>query len=203
MSKLLKVIAFNGSPRINGNTNYCLKRMLDVISDKGIKTELYQLGSKKIDGCSACIGCEKRRYCIKEDDCVNECLDKMRESDGIIFGSPVYFQGMTGQLKNFIDRVGYCLRHNTDQDNHSDFFRKVGCGISVHAHAGGSNTQSQLNYFFSSLEMIIPSSIYGSLVTARELKEAHKDKIGMMTIDRLAENMVWLMEAVRDKKEKK
>ncbi|KAJ5068714.1 nad(p)h-dependent fmn-containing oxidoreductase ywqn-related [Anaeramoeba ignava] len=202
MSKLLKVVAFNGSPRANGNTAYCLKRMLDIISDKGIKTELVQIGNKKIEGCSACRQCKDNKYCIKKKDIVNESIDKMRESDGIILGSPVYFAGMSGNMKNFVDRVGYCFRNNCDKDRHNDLYRKVGCGISVNATGGAANTYSQMNYFFGINEMIIPSSVYWNLVAAYEPKTAEKDKNAMFTIDRLAENMVWVMEAVRDKKEK-
>ncbi|MGC1403669.1 MAG: flavodoxin family protein, partial [Thermodesulfobacteriota bacterium] len=101
----MKVVAFNGSPRKDGNTTILINHVLNELDKEGIETELVQLSGKKIHGCIACYKCfqNKDRQCsVKEDD-LNECIDKMIGADGIILGSPVYFADLTSEMKALID----------------------------------------------------------------------------------------------------
>ena len=86
----MKVIAFNGSARKDGNTAILLNYVLGELEKEGIETELYQLAGKRIRGCIACLRCRQNRdqRCAVRDDVVNECLEKMIEADGIILGRP-------------------------------------------------------------------------------------------------------------------
>ena len=129
----MKVIAFNGSPRTNGNTNRALEIVLEEIAKEGIETELVQMGSEDISPCQACGVCgqKKDRKCKRKDDKVNEWVEKMAAADGIIIGSPVYFGSMNAQTKAFIDRIGYVNRANGDL-----FKRKVGASVAVNRRAG-------------------------------------------------------------------
>jgi len=92
----MKVIAFNGSPREDGNTFILINRVIDVLQQEGIETELYQLGGKNIHGCTACYECfkNKDRRCSVTDDVTNECIEKMLEAEGIILGSPTSFSSV-------------------------------------------------------------------------------------------------------------
>lgn len=105
----MKVVAFNGSARKDGNTALLIKRVLQVLEEEGFKTELIQLAGEPIRGCNACRACytTKNRRCVIEDDKVNEYIQKMLKADGIILGSPVYFSMMTPEMKALIDRTGY------------------------------------------------------------------------------------------------
>ncbi len=112
----LKVVAFNGSARKNGNTALLIKRVLIVLEEEGFETELVQLAGAQIRGCTACRTCfnTKNKRCVIEDDKVNEYIQKMLEADGIILGSPVYFSMMTPEMKALIDRTGFVARANSD-----------------------------------------------------------------------------------------
>ena len=105
----MKVIAFNGSPRKDGNTSILIDRVLAKLRDAGIETEVFQIGGKEIHGCRACYACfqNKDGRCGLSDDVANECIAKMAEADGIILGSPTYFSDLTPELKALIDRAGF------------------------------------------------------------------------------------------------
>jgi multimeric flavodoxin WrbA len=102
------VVAFNGSPRPEGNTSILIGQVLQELEKEGITTELVQVGGKKIRGCTACMKCfeNRDRRCVFDDDIVNDCIGKMAEADGIILGSPVYFTDVTAEMKALIDRAG-------------------------------------------------------------------------------------------------
>ena len=119
----LKVIAINGSARKDGNTAILINFALQELEREGIKTEMVQLAGERIRGCTACMKCFEHRdqRCVIDDDCVNDCIQKMVEADGIILGSPVYFSDVTSEMKALIDRVGFVSMANGEL-----FRRKVG-----------------------------------------------------------------------------
>ena len=122
----MKVVAFSGSARKNGNTAILIGHVLDELQKEGIDTELVQLAGRKIRGCRACYKCAKNkdRRCAVDSDIVNECIGKMLEADGIILGSPVYFANMSTELKALVDRSGLVVRVNGDL-----LRRKVGAAV--------------------------------------------------------------------------
>ena len=109
----MKVVAFNGSPRKKGNTVGCLNTVLGEIEKQGIETELIHVGKEKVRGCMACFSCAKNQNekCIIDDDPVNEWVQKIKEADGILLGSPVHFSGVAGTMKSFLDRAFFCGHH--------------------------------------------------------------------------------------------
>ena len=90
--KSIKVVAFNGSPRKDGNTSCLINVVLDELKKEGIKTEEIHVGKTQIQGCTACAKCaeNKDQRCVFENDSVNDLVKVIREADGIILGSPVY-----------------------------------------------------------------------------------------------------------------
>src|SRR5208283_244016 len=112
----MKVVAFNGSARKDGNTAVLLKRVLSRLEEEGIETELIQLAGEQIHGCTACRACfeTKNQRCVIADDNVNAYIQKMVEADGIILGSPTYFGMMSPEMKALIDRAGFVARANPD-----------------------------------------------------------------------------------------
>jgi multimeric flavodoxin WrbA len=190
----VKVIAFNGSARKDGNTAILIRRVLQVLEKKGIETELIQLAGKPIRGCNACRTCytTKNKRCAIEDDNVNAYIQKMTEADGIILGSPVYFSMMTPELKALIDRSGYVARANSDM-----FKRKVGAAIVAVRRAGAIPTFDAINHFFLISQMIVPGSSYWNIGIGRKKGDVEGDEEGMETMEALGRNMAWLIKKLK------
>ncbi len=186
----MKVVAFNGSARKDGNTAILIRRVLQVLEEEGIKTELIQLAGKQIRGCNACRTCytTKNKRCVIEDDNVNKYIQKMLKAHGIILGSPVYFSMVTPELKALMDRAFYVARANSDM-----FKRKVGAAVVAVRRAGGMTTFDAINHFFLISQMIVPGSSYWNIGIGRKKGDVENDEEGMETIANLGKNMAWLL----------
>lgn len=187
---ILKVVAFNGSARKDGNTAILIRRVLTVLESHGFETELVQLAGEHLHGCNACRTCyeTKNSRCIIESDNLNAYVQKMVEADGVILGSPVYFSMMTPDMKALIDRAGYVARANADL-----FKRKVGAAVVAVRRAGGIPTFDALNHFFLISQMIIPGSSYWNVGFGNKKGEVEKDEEGMKTMYDLGNNMAFLL----------
>jgi len=189
----VKVVAFNGSPRENGNTAILIHHVLKVLQEEGIETEFVQLGGQLIHGCMACGSCLKlqNRECKIVDDNVNVYIKKMLEADGIILGSPTYFSMMTSELKALIDRAGYVGRSNGHL-----FKRKVGAAIVAVRRTGAMPTFDAINHFFLINGMIIPGSSYWNVGVGLRKGDVEDDVEGIETMKALGKNMAWLLEKI-------
>ena len=189
----MKVVAFNGSARKDGNTAILINYTLKELEKEGIETELFQLAGQKIHGCIACRKCfeNKDQRCSVKDDVLNDCIEKMVESDGILLGSPTYFADITTEMKALIDRSGIVARANNDM-----FKRKVGAGIVVARRAGSIHALDSINHFFLISQMIIPGSRYWNLGFGREKGEVEKDEEAIQIMKVLGENMAWLIKKI-------
>jgi multimeric flavodoxin WrbA len=192
----MKVVAFNGSARKDGNTASLLRRVLRVLETEGLETKMIQLSGKHLSGCNACRTCYETRdkRCVIEDDPANTYIEMMLDSDGIILGSPVYFSMMTPEMKALIDRSGYVARANSDM-----FKRKVGAAVVAVRRAGGIPTFDAINNFFLISQMIVPGSSYWNIGIGSKKGDVEKDEEGMKTMDDLGMNMAWLMKKLRTK----
>ena len=190
----MKVLAFNGSGRKNGNTALLIRRVLGVLDTEGIETELIQLAGEHIRGCNACRTCfsTKNNRCIIEDDNVNAYIQKMVEADGIVLGSPVYFSMMSPELKALIDRAGYVALAND-----YIFKRKVGAAVVAVRRAGAIPTFDAINHFFLISQMIIPASSYWNIGIGRKKGDVKNDEEGIQTMETLGKNMAWLIKKLK------
>jgi len=190
----MKVVAFNGSARKDGNTAILLNAVLDEIRREGIGTELFQLAGKKIQGCTACMKCMKNRdrRCAVTKDVVNECIEKMIEADGILLGSPTYFADVSAATRALIERAGYVARANDYM-----FKRKVGAGVIAVRRGGAIHAFNSLNLFFFYQQIINPGSSYWAFGVGRDPGEVLNDAEGMQTMKTLGQNMAWLLKKVR------
>jgi multimeric flavodoxin WrbA len=190
----MKVVAFNGSARRDGNTAILIRRVLSVLEEKGIETELIQLAGEHLNGCRACRGCikKKNKRCVNESDKANEYIGKMLEADGIILGSPVYFSMMTSEMKALIDRSGYVARANSDM-----LKRKVGAAVVAVRRAGAMTTFDAINHFFLISQMIVPGSSYWNLGVGGKKGDVETDAEGMATMEDLGRNMAWLLKKLK------
>lgn len=190
----MKAVLFNCSPRPNGNTSYLLRRMAGIFQDAGAYSRVVQVGGELLRGCKACNSCREKKdgHCIEDRDIINSCMDQMAESDAIIIGSPVYFSQMTTEAKALIDRCGYVAGANGKL-----LSRKIGAGVVVARRAGRMTTFNAINQFFLINDMIVPGSTYWNVGVARDPGEIEGDEEGLRTVDRLAENILWLGERLK------
>ncbi len=100
------VVGVSGSPRAGGNTEALLRHTLSALETEGVATEFVGLRNRRIEPCRACGTCRKTKNCAIADD-VPELFDKLAAADGFILAAPVYFSSTAGQMKCFIDRIGY------------------------------------------------------------------------------------------------
>lgn len=190
----MKVVAFNGSPRKDGNTFLLLRRVLDALEREGIETELVQVGGNPIRGCTACYQCGKNKNgrCVQESDMVNDCIAKMRQADGILLGSPTYFADITPELKALIDRSGFVSRAN------GGFLRrKAGAAVVAVRRGGEIHAFDTINHLFLICEMIVVGSCYWNMGFGRDKGEVEKDEEGIRTMTVLGENMAWLLKKLQ------
>ena len=186
----MKIVAFNGSARKDGNTAILLRTALAELERESIATELIQLAGEEIRGCGACFVCMKRKdqRCSVESDAVNEYVQKMAAADGILLGSPTYFSDVTANMKALIERTGMVGRANGDL-----YQRKAGAAVVAVRRAGAIHTFNSLNHFFTIGQMIIVGSSYWNIGIGREAGAVEKDEEGLNTMRHLGRNMAWLL----------
>jgi multimeric flavodoxin WrbA len=190
----MKVVAFSGSARKNGNTYNLLNLVCDEIKNEGIETEIIQLAGKQVQGCIACYKCfkNKDRRCSVDKDILNDCIETMLDADGILLGSPTYFADVSATMKALIERAGMVARANEDM-----FKRKVGAGVVAARRGGATHVFSSLNYFFFIGQMIVPGSIYWNFGIGKDPGEVMNDDEGVRTMKTLGQNMAWLIKKIR------
>lgn len=190
----MKVIAFNGSARKDGNTAILINQVFSELEKQDIETEMIQFSGQKIRGCIACYKCfeNKDQRCNVKDDLVNDCIEKMLEADGIILASPTYFADVSSELKALIDRAGLVAKANGDM-----FKRKAGAAIVAVRRGGSIHAFDSMNHFFLISQMIIPGSSYWNMGFGLEKGDAEKDEEGLQTMTTLGRNMAWLLKKIQ------
>lgn len=189
----MKVLLINGSPKAKGCTYTALTEIAKELEKENIEAEIFHVGNKPIRGCMACGGCSKTDgMCVFNDDTVNEALEKAKEVDGFIFGSPVHYAGASGAITSFLDRFFYAG---------NVFQYKPGAAI-VSCRRGGSTAAfEQLNKYFTISNMPIVSSQYWNMVHGNTPEEVKQDLEGMQTMRTLGKNMAWLLKSIKAGKE--
>jgi multimeric flavodoxin WrbA len=190
----MKVAAFNGSGRKDGNTYLLLKVVLSELQAEGIDTEMIQLAEgDPIQGCVSCYKCmeNKNMKCAIETDPFNDYFAKISKADGLLLGSPVYFSDISAGMKALIERCGFVGRANGNV-----LRRKVGAGIVAVRRAGSNHAFASLNYLFLISEMIIPGSTYWNMGIGRNPGDVNNDAEGIETMKTLGKNMAWLLKKI-------
>jgi multimeric flavodoxin WrbA len=191
----MKVVAFNGSARKDGNTAMLVEMVFKELKKEKIKTELVQLAGKKIRGCTACGKCftNQDKRCVIKNDVLNECIEKMLEADGIILASPTYFTDVSTEMKALIDRAGFVAKVNQDM-----FRRKVGASVVAVRRGGAIHAFDTMNHFFFISQMVVPGSSYWNIGIGLAPSDVKNDDEGVMTMKTLGANMAWLMKKVSE-----
>lgn len=189
----MKVLLINGSPKIHGCTYTALEEIAKELNNEQIDTEILHVGTKPIRGCMACGGCyDGSGKCTYNDDTVNIALEKAKETDGFIFGSPVHYAGASGHITSFLDRFFYAG---------SGFQYKPGAVIVSCRRGGSSAAFDQLNKYLTISRMPVVSSQYWNMVHGNTPEEVKQDLEGMQTMRTLGRNMAWLLKSIQAGKE--
>jgi len=183
----MKVLLINGSPKQFGTTFTVLSEVEKTLNQEGIETEVIHIGTGAMQGCTACMGCDRSDKCVF-DDLVNEVAEKAKNCDGFIFGSPVYYASGNGSLISFLDRLFY------SQSEHLKL--KPGAAVVVARRAGTTATLDQLNKYFLINQMPIVSTQYWNMAFGHNPDEVKKDLEGMQTMRTLGKNMAWLLKSI-------
>ena len=183
----MKVLLLNGSPNKNGCTFTALSEAAKALNECGIETEMFQIGKKPVPGCIACGSCAKTGKCAF-DDGVNEAAEILKESDGLVVASPVYYGSANGTIVSFLDRLFY--------SSHFDKTMKVGASVVLARRGGLSATFDELNKYFTISGMPVASSQYWNSAHGAAPGEAAKDGEGLQVMRTLARNMVFLMKSI-------
>jgi multimeric flavodoxin WrbA len=186
----MKVIAINGSPKKEGNTYHALKMVGEEILKAGIDFEILHVGNKMIHGCIACGNCalNKNEKCSIEKDELNNWIQEIKKADGIILGAPVYYSGIAGTMKCFLDRLFY-----VSSSNGGLFRHKVGAAVVAVRRSGGSSTFDSLNHYLMYSEMILATSNYWNIIHGAKPGEAEQDIEGKQIMRILGKNVAWIL----------
>lgn len=188
----MKVLLINGSPHANGCTYTALENVAIGLHEKGIETEIIQIGHLDIRGCIACGQCRTLGQCVFNDK-VNEVAKKFEEADGIVVGSPVYYAAPNGTLVSFLNRLFYSTSFSKTM--------KVGAAVVSCRRGGASSTFDVLNKYFTISQMPIAPSRYWNSVHGNTREEVMQDLEGLFTMRTLGRNMAFLLEAIQNQKE--
>ena len=183
----MKVLLVNGGPHEKGCTYTALEEVSKTLQKNGIETEIIWLGVNPIAGCIGCNACLKTGKCFR-NDIVNDFIEKSKEADGFVFGTPVHFASSAGSLTSFMDRVFY---------GRGELFKnKPACCVVSCRRGGATATFDQINKYFSICNMPIVTSQYWNQVHGTNPDEVRKDEEGMQTMRALGNNMAWLLKCI-------
>jgi len=190
----MKVLIINGSPRIDGNCSILINNMKDVFNSLNVEVEEINVGNKSIRGCLACGYCaEHEGRCVINDE-VNEIKTKLKESDGLILVSPVYYASPNGTLISLLDRLFH--------SGHMDLRMKVGAAFCVARRGGTESSFDVLNKYFTITGMPIVSGDYWNNGFGRIKGEIIKDEEGLRNARVVAKRMTFMMKVIKEGKEK-
>lgn len=185
----MKVLLINGSPHEKGSTYTALSKVTEELESRGVEAEIFHIGAEPIRGCIACKHCRETGSgrCVF-DDVVNIALEKAKDCDGFVFGSPVYYASANGALISFLDRLFYCQ---------SGYFAyKPAASISVARRAGTTATYDQLNKYIGLNKMIMVPSVYWNMAFGHNAEEVRQDEEGMRIMSTIGKNMAWMLKVL-------
>ena len=185
----MKVLLLNGSSHLHGCTDTALREVSAILEGAGIEAEILFLGNEPVRDCTACGTCAKvPGKCFFDDDIVNRIIEKAREADGFVFGTPVYYAHPSGRILSILDRVFYAGK--------SAFVHKPAAAIASARRAGTTASLDVLQKYFTISQMPIVSSTYWTMVHGKEPGDVLKDEEGLQTMRNLATNMAWLLHCI-------
>lgn len=185
---MAKVLLVNGSGNENGCTFTALSEVAAALEKEGIETEIFQLGKGAIRDCIGCGGCGRAGKCVFDDDMVNTFVEKAKEADGFVFGTPVYYAHPSGRILSFMDRVFYSGGGN--------FAFKPAAAVASARRAGTTASLDVMNKYFSISRMPVVSSNYWNMVHGQKPEEVLQDLEGLQIMRGIGQNMAWIIRCI-------
>lgn len=185
----MKVLLINGSPKRDGNTFIALSEVASALQSDGVGTEIVSIGRKAIQGCIACNKCAELGRCIFQDELYNSIREKLKDADGLIVGSPVYYAGPNGSLCALLDRLFYSCSQYLEY--------KPAASVAVCRRGGASATFDRLNKYFTISNMPVVASQYWNSVHGLHPDEARQDAEGLQIMRTLGRNMAWMLKNLK------
>lgn len=184
----MKVLLVNGSPHEHGCTDAALQIVANTLAEQGIESQIFWAGAQPVGGCVGCGACRKVGHCVF-DGPVNDLLAAAADADGFVFGSPVHYAGISGNMKSLMDRAFYAG---------SALFRYKPAGILVSARRAGTTAAlDQLAKYPTFGQMPLVSSCYWTMVHGQNAEQVAQDAEGCAILQQLGRNMAWLMQCLQ------
>lgn len=188
-----KILGICGSPNKEKSTTlFALKKTLEVCAQAGFETEIIELANFSFGGCIDCGGCRKKVTCTQKDDFTAKLIPILQDEavSGIVFASPVYFGGVTSQMKAFMDRCVVFRR------NGFIFGNKVAGALTVGGSRNGGQELAAMDIVKNALiqGMVVvpdaaPTSHFGANLWSRHPGTIEKDDGGIQGAINLGVNM--------------
>ena len=184
----MKVLMLNGSGNLKGCTYTALEEIGKALKEEGVDYEIFQIGAKPVRDCIGCGQCRvKGEGCIFTDDAVNEFVEKAKDADGFVFGTPVYYAHPSGRILSFLDRAFY------SNPGYASFRFKPAAAVASARRGGTTATLDAVNKYFGIAQMPTVGSSYWNMVHGNTPEEVKKDLEGLQTMRNLGRNMAWMM----------
>ncbi|MDO5417603.1 MAG: flavodoxin family protein [Lachnospiraceae bacterium] len=190
----MKVLMINGSPHADGCTFRALSEIAKALKEDGVDSEIVQIGNGAIHGCIGCGSCGKLGHCVFTDGPLCETVEKAKEADGLIVGSPVYYASPNGSILSFMDRL-FC-------SGGKYLAYKPAAAIASARRAGTTATLDALNKYFMFNRMPVVSSNYWNMVHGTCAADVEQDLEGLQIMRGLGHNMAWMLKCIEAGKEK-
>ena len=183
----MKVLMFNGSPKARGCTYTALEEMAKVLNEEGVETEIMHVGAHPQGSCMGCGGCSKSGECVYGGEVV-EAAKKLKDADAVVFGSPVHYASISGNMMGFMHRLSWSAG--------KDLKYKPAAMVVSARRAGTTATLDQINKYATISNMPLVSSQYWNMVHGNTPEEVCKDLEGMQIMKTLGKNMAWMLKCV-------
>ena len=192
----MKIVGIVCSPRKEGNTEILVREALEGVSEAGGETELVLVADKSIAPCDACEACQKTGICTIKDD-MEPIYQQLEASDGVIFGTPVYFLNVSAQAKAIMDRT-YTYRRVRNLRG------KVAAAIVAARRVGGGQVLSLLYTYFIAQRMTIAGGGIGYGREKGEVQEGVGGSHGLSALEEaraVGKSVVWMVERLSQGKD--
>lgn len=184
----MKVLLVNGSPRKSGCTHTALTEVAGALNAEGVETELLWLGAEEVQDCVACMGCARSGACVIKGDVVEQLIEKAKDSDGFVIGTPVYYAHPSGRVLSVLDRAFYSAKQV--------FEHKPAAAVASARRAGTTASLDVINKYFTICQMPVVSSTYWNMVHGAGPEDVAKDLEGLQIMRNLGRNMAWLLKCI-------
>ena len=176
----MKVLMFNGSPKVKGCTYTALNEMAKALNEEGIETEIMHVGAHPQGSCMGCCGCSKTGECVYGGEVV-EAAKKLKDVDAVVFGSPVHYASVSGNMMGFMHRLAWSAG--------KDLKYKPAAMVVSARRAGTTTALDEIAKVPEFLSMPLINGNYWPMVHGSTPEDVLKDEEGLQIVRNIARNM--------------